>query len=83
MKAPDHDPAAETVDLPALIPPERIGELNALLEGYEGLAVLRTLDPARGLVRIHAAAACLDTVRALLAALEEELGLCVTRPHWG
>ena len=80
MRAPDPDPTTETVDIPARIPRERIGELNALLEGYEGMAVLRTLDPVRGLVRIHVAAGCLETARRLLASLETELDLRLLAP---
>ncbi|MBN1475750.1 DUF4911 domain-containing protein [Candidatus Sumerlaeota bacterium] len=35
---------------PARVEPRWIGLVNALLEGHEGIATMRTLDPARGLV---------------------------------
>lgn len=48
------------------IPPEEIVTLQFLLETYEGLGILRTLDPVRGEVVILALADTLCTVNDLL-----------------
>lgn len=49
-----------------------IGYLRFILEGYDGLIFLRTLDPRAALVEVAYAPACRGDVEALLAALVDE-----------
>ncbi len=55
------------------LPHRRIVELLFLLEGYEGMAVPRTLDKEQGIVELLIAPAFLPQLEALLAALGPEL----------
>jgi len=57
------------------LPHERIVELLFLLEGYEGMAVPRTLDKEQGIVELLIAPDFLAELEALLAALQAELGI--------
>ena len=50
----------------------RIAWFRFLLEGYDGIAVLETLDPAAGAVALHVAPGCEPDVRKLLDALKGE-----------
>lgn len=43
-------PASPERFVPARVDPREIGFLNALIEGHEGIATMRTLDQSRGLV---------------------------------
>jgi hypothetical protein len=54
---------------------QHIGFLCGLLAGYEGLAIVRTLDPQRGLVELLVAPAFQQTVTELLRALSQEMSL--------
>ena len=58
----------------------RIGYLRFLLEGYDGIAVLETLDPAEGRVALHVAPGCEPDVRALLYALKGEFPMVPLTP---
>jgi hypothetical protein len=51
--------------------------LCCLLEGYEGMAIVRTIDPLQGLVELLVAPAFHTTVLTLLKALTEDLDLCL------
>lgn len=57
-----------------LAPPE-IAFLRFVLEGYDGLVFLRTLDPREALVEIAYAPACTGDAEFLLAALIEECAM--------
>ena len=57
---------------------ERIGDLRCILEAYDGLAMLRTLDPRQGLVEIGYPALRARDAEELLKALEREIGLVET-----
>lgn len=50
----------------------RIAFFRFLLEGYDGIAVLETLDPAAGAVALHVAPGCAPDVRDLVNALKGE-----------
>ena len=56
-----------------IIAPARISLLRFMLEGYDGLAVLTTLDRKTGLVRLLFPAARYYELMALLRAMSEEL----------
>ena len=55
--------------------PERIALFRFLLEGYDGLAILSTLDAATGLVRLLFPASRRTELLEFLAAMERELDL--------
>ncbi len=55
--------------------PERIARFRFLLEGYDGLAILSTLDAATGLVRLLFPASRRTELLEFLAAMETELDL--------
>lgn len=55
--------------------PARIGLLRFLLEGYDGLITLRTLDPRGGLVECAFPPTRQSEAAELLAALAAELGM--------
>jgi hypothetical protein len=50
--------------------PERIHFLKFILEGYDGLAVQSTIDPARGRIRLHCAPEAIKDLIHLLQELE-------------
>ncbi|MCR5220864.1 MAG: DUF4911 domain-containing protein [bacterium] len=62
---------------------ERIGDLRCILEAYDGLAMLRTLDPHQALVEVGYPALRTRDAEELLKALEYEIGLVETGcpPH--
>lgn len=53
--------------------PADIAYLKFLVESYEGIAVVRTLDPRRALVVLLAAKDFVETVSALVSSLAQEL----------
>jgi len=67
----------DTVQIQVEIPREEIAYMVSLFEGYDSLAVVRTLDNARGLVELMVAPDFLDDTRRLLEALKQEIPLRV------
>lgn len=57
------------------VPSAEIGYLRFILEGYDGLAQIRTLDVQQGLIELMCSASQRTTLDSLLAALAEELPL--------
>ena len=55
------------------LPHRKIVELIFLLEGYEGMAVPRTLDKEQGIIELLIAPDFLPRLEALLAELQPEL----------
>lgn len=51
------------------IDPHDVNYVNRILEGYEYLGVLTTLDPKRGICCIHSTADTKEEVRRILGAL--------------
>jgi len=49
-----------------LVSPEKICYLRFILEGYEGAAVVTTLQPHSGLVQLSIAPGCEDDVQQIL-----------------
>jgi hypothetical protein len=45
-----HEPDSPESFVPARVEPREIGLINALVEGHEGIATMRTLDESRGIV---------------------------------
>lgn len=56
-------------------PRPNIVRLCALLEGYEGMAVLRTIDAAQGLLELLVAPAFRGTMQQILQSLGDEVEL--------
>lgn len=56
-------------------PRQNIARLCTLLEGYEGMAILRTIDATQGLLELLIAPAFRDTVQQILHALADEMEL--------
>lgn len=61
----------------------QIAWLRFLLEGYDGIAVLETLDPAAGRVVLHVAPGCETDLRDLLDALKGEFPMTRLAPPAG
>lgn len=57
------------------IAPQHIQYISWILEGYEGLAVVETLDERTGEVLIYGPTVVEAEILAVLSALEDELGL--------
>ncbi len=47
--------------------------LKFILEGYDGMAVVRTLDPKKGIVAVCMAPGCEDDVKMVLEDLSKEI----------
>lgn len=62
------------------ITPERIGFLRFILEAYDNLALLTTIDQRHGQVILRYPDGLQDEVEELLAALQEPLALSATPP---
>lgn len=62
----------ETVNIVVRVDRRQIAYLTAIIESYEGLASIRTLDPPAGVVSISLAAPLGPEASDLLAALKEE-----------
>ena len=54
-----------------------IGLLCSLMAGYEGVAIVRTMDPGQGLVELLVAPAFYPTALDILQALTQEISLCL------
>lgn len=82
-------PPADTVSLYLRVPREELVYLNALLESYDDLGVIRTLDPAAGVAVLMVSPGQAETARALLVSLAGETGLEILQPdeselaRWG
>lgn len=62
------------------LPRREIGYLRFILESYDGLAFVRTLDPQEALVEIAFSDSRRQDAGALLCALVEELAMIETDP---
>lgn len=47
--------------------------LRFILEGYDGIALIRTLDPEKGIVIVYIAPGCEDDVKMVLEDLSKEM----------
>jgi Domain of unknown function (DUF4911) len=54
-----------------------IGLLCSLMAGYEGMGIVRTVDPKQGLVALLVAPAFYITVLDIIQALSQEMSLCL------
>jgi hypothetical protein len=60
-----------------------IGLLCSLMAGYEGVAIVRTVDPQQGLVALLVAPAFYRTVLDIIRALAQEMPLCLLMTEAG
>jgi len=60
-----------------------IGLLCSLMAGYEGVAIVRTVDPKQGLVALLVAPAFYMTVLDIIQALSQEMPLCLLMAEAG
>jgi Domain of unknown function (DUF4911) len=60
-----------------------IGLLCSLMAGYEGVAIVRTVDPKQGLVALLVAPAFYMTVLDIIQALSQEMPLRLLRTEAG
>ncbi len=54
-----------------------IGYLRFTIESYDGMAVVRTLDPFKALIELQISPGCEEFVQELMTALSKEEGLMV------
>ena len=54
---------------------EDIHYLRTTIESYDGMAVVRTVDPGEGTIELLIAPGCEDLISRLLAALREKEGI--------
>jgi len=60
-----------------------IGLLCSLMAGYEGVAIVRTVDPQQGLVELLVAPAFYTTVLDIIQSLSQEMPLCLLTAEVG
>lgn len=60
-----------------------IGLLCSFMAGYEGVAIVRTIDPKQGLVALLVAPAFYMTVLDIIRALAQEMPLCLLMTEAG
>ena len=63
------------------IAPARIGMLRFLVEGYEGILFLRTIEARGAIVELSWSRSCAADAEGILAALSAELGM-VREEEW-
>jgi len=63
----------DCIKIEVQIEPRDICFLNGVLEGYDNMAILRTLDSSRGLVEILASPCYQDEICELLNSLQSEM----------
>lgn len=66
---------------PARLEPDKIGLLVMLVEGHEGLAIVRTKDPALGTVEFWVSPLMQAVFEDFLTALHAELGVMAGPPR--
>ncbi len=65
----------DTVSYRAKINKSQIGFLNSIIEGYDGIAVVRTVDPKEGILELWVSPFFEDITSEVMKSLAEEIGL--------
>jgi hypothetical protein len=65
----------DTISLTIQIPPQEIAYFSFIMESYEGIAIVRTLDPQRGLVELMASPHFQEELVAILADLGRQFAV--------
>jgi hypothetical protein len=76
----DHPPGPGLC-YPARVEPREIAYVCQLTEAHEGLAVVRTIDQALGLIEFWVSPSMRETFESFAAALGEDVGLRVAAPR--
>jgi hypothetical protein len=50
-----------------------IAFIKFIFEAYDGIALLRTMDPAKGIIRLHIAPGCEDPVDRIVQDLKKKI----------
>ena len=50
-----------------------IAFIKFIFEAYDGIAGIRTIDPAKGIIKLHIAPGCQDLVKQVLQDLKKEI----------
>jgi hypothetical protein len=64
--------ATDTISLFLQIPPREIAYLTFVLESYEGVAAIRTVDPRKGIVELMVSPHYQEEIKEILQDLAEE-----------
>ena len=62
----------DTISLLIRIPPREIAYLSFVLESYEGVAAMRTVDPRRGIVEVMVSPSYEEEIGEILTDLAQE-----------
>ncbi len=73
-------PAAELIPIFVKLPPEEIVSIKFTVESYDGLGIVRTLNPQTGEVVILATEDSVEDVKKLLKSLKNSLNLRIIPP---
>jgi hypothetical protein len=68
-------PTAQTHDFHIRVARSEVGYLSYLIESYENLALVTTVDPVEAVLRVQTTTDLADEVARLLAALQAEVPL--------
>lgn len=69
----------DTIRILARIAKKEIIYVNSLMEAYEGMAVMRTVNAERGLVEFQVSPHYLDDMQLLLKALSREISITLLK----
>ena len=71
----------DTISLLIKIPPQEIAYLTFILESYEGVAIMRTIDPREGLVELMVSPDYQEEIRAILKDLGQQFPITERAPE--
>lgn len=69
----------DTIRILARIAKKEIIYVNSLIEAYEGMAVMRTVNAERGLIEFQVSPHYLDDMQLLLKALSREISISLLK----
>jgi hypothetical protein len=79
----DKTPPMDTISLLLQIPPQEIAFLSFILESYEGVAIVRTVDPHQGLVELMVSPDYQEEIKEILKDLAQEFPIKERTPATG
>ena len=65
----------DTITYRAVLDKTQIGFLNSIIESYEGIAVVRTMDAPSGIIELWISPAFENLVNDIISDIAEEIGL--------
>ena len=69
---PEQTPPSDATCLYLVVPPSEIAYFHSILEGYDDLAVMRTIEPKKGVVEVFVSPGREEDFSALVEALQRE-----------